>query len=374
MADTQKKNRPRGGADPLPPKHLSPPEERHQPEAETEAEAKAEADQGEESPPGEREGRSRVKTASGVVQGGGGSSILPYEGHFKSRPTGDKGGKGVSLQVPVRRVVAACSRADSLGSLRRIQASKEFSLDAAGRHSFTSSEVNSHPSESTYRRPLPSGRMVTKGEMGLLEPPGQARFYSNKDCNRGTRIKVDPKKGGTSVSTPSAVEKRIYNSPARDPQLSRNPRQDYSSSRSIFRGMGKRRHSDSRYPRNPRRCLCQSPVHGSQRRCGRTSNSRLVYNELVHRYPKYQDGARYAMTAVTSSLRNLLSPFCKDKFLEQSLIQDPSSRPGPDDGALLWPRWSQGRGKATASRFIFPLSDEGEVERRRRKFTITGWG
>ena len=65
------------------------------------------------------------------------------------------------------------------------------------------------------------------------------------------------------------------------------------------------------------------------------------------------------MTAVTSSLRNLLSPFCKDKFLEQSLIQDPSSRPGPDDGALLWPRWSQGRGKATASRFIFPLSDKG---------------
>ena len=69
--------------------------------------------------------------------------------------------------------------------------------------------------------------------------------------------------------------------------------------------------------------------------------------------------ARYAMTAVTSSLRNLLSPFCKDKFLEQSLIQDPSSRPGPDDGALLRPRWSQGRGKATASRFIFPLSDKG---------------
>ena len=272
----------------MPPKHLSPLEERHQPEAE--AEAKAEADQGEESPPGERGGRSRVKTASGVVQGGGGSSILPYEGHFKSRPTGDKGGKRFSLQVPVRRVVAACSRADSLGSLRRNQASKEFSLDAAGRHSFTSSEVNSHPSESTYRRPLPSGRMVTKGEMGVFEPPGQARFYSNKDCNRGTRIKVDPKKGGTSVSTPSAVEKRIYNSPARDPQLSRNPRQEYSSSRSIFRGMGKRRHSDSRYPRNPRRCLCQSPVHGSQRRCGRTSNNRLVYNELVHRYPKYQDG------------------------------------------------------------------------------------
>ena len=47
------------------------------------------------------------------------------------------------------------------------------------------------------------------------------------------------------------------------------------------------------------------------------------------------------MTAVTSSLRNLLSPFCKDKFLEQSLIQDPSSRPGPDDGCFrLWLEWS----------------------------------
>ena len=69
VAETQKTGL--GGADPLPPKHLSPPEERHQPEAEAEAEAKAEADQGEESPPGERGGRSRVKDSEwGGSRGG----------------------------------------------------------------------------------------------------------------------------------------------------------------------------------------------------------------------------------------------------------------------------------------------------------------
>ena len=97
-------------------------------------------------------------------------------------------------------------------------------MEEVGRHLSPPKKLRGWSNERATKRPCPPGRVVSRGEMELHEPPRQASFHGFKVSNKGTRINLNPKKRGVSDSTPGLVDEKIHKVPKRDLQLVNRPR------------------------------------------------------------------------------------------------------------------------------------------------------